>query len=479
MFANCQTDGSHPCKESIRARFMKIIILGAGQVGSTVADKLACEENDITVVDDNNFRLKELQARLDIRTVHGKASFPSTLKKAGAEDADALVAVTNADEVNMIACHLAYTLFKTPIKIARIRQSDYLTKSKELFSETAIPIDTLISPEQLVTQYITRLIEYPGSQQVLDFADNKVQLVAVKADSAGPLTGKELQTIRDHMPHVDTRVAAIFRRGEAITPKGTTVIEADDEVFFIADRKHIPAVMSELQRLDHKDKRIIIAGGGNIGLRLAQALEEKYNVKVIEKNKERCEYLGRSLKNALVFDHDVLTAELLIEENIEETDVFIALTNSNESNVMSSLMAKKLGARKVIALINNPAFVDLFHDRIDITVSPELATISSILHHVRRGDVVNAHSLRKGGTAEAIEIIAHGDKDTSRIVGRRIGSIELPAGTTIGAIVRGDQVLIAHDPIELQSEDHVILFLTDKENISKVEKLFQVNPLYF
>ena len=458
---------------------MKITILGAGQVGGTLAENLAGEENDITVVDSDGDRLRELQDRLDIRTVHGMASFPSILKQAGVDDADMLIAVTNTDEVNMLACQIAYTMFKTPTRIARIRQTDYHRERVKLFRDEAIPVDVLISPEQVVTRYIRRLLEYPGALQVLDFADGKVQLVAMKAYYGGPLVNQELRTLRQHMPNVETRVAAIFRRGQAIVPKGTTVIEADDEVFFIADHRHIRAVMSELRRLDQCYKRIVIAGGGNIGMQLAQEIEGSYNVKIIDHNVQRCHHLSRVLHKAIVFNGNASDRDLLVAESIEETDVFIALTNNDEANLMSSLLARRLGARKVMALVNNPAYVDLLlSGSIDVAISPQLATISSLLRHVRRGDVVNVHSLRRGA-AEAIEAIAHGDRNSSRVVGRTIGTVALPPGTTIGAVVRDDQVLIAHDHIEIRSGDHIILFLSDKKRITEVEKLFQVGLGFF
>ncbi|WP_263081440.1 Trk system potassium transporter TrkA [Endozoicomonas sp. Mp262] len=457
---------------------MKIIILGAGQVGGTLAENLASEENDITVVDTNGDRLRELQDRIDIRTIQGMASFPSVLKQAGADEADMLVAVTNSDEVNMIACQIAYTMFHTPSKIARIRQAAYLNKAN-LFCDDALPIDVLISPEQVVTNYIKRLLERPGALQVLDFADGRAQLVAMKAYYGGPLVGQELRYIREHMPNVDTRVAAIFRRGKAIMPKGTTVIEADDEVFFIADRRHIRAVMGELQRLGDDYKRIIIAGGGNIGLRLASAIENDYKVKVIERSMERCQFLSETLTKAMVFNGNASDKELLIAENIEETDIFCALTNDDEANVMAAMLAKRLGARKVMALINNPAYVDLVQGgEIDIAISPQLATTGSLLKHVRKGDVVNVHSLRRGA-AEAMEAIAHGDEQSSRVVGRTIQEIELPPGTTIGAVVRNDEVMIAHDTTRIESEDHIILFLTNKKRIREVEQLFQVGLGFF
>ncbi|WP_067582086.1 Trk system potassium transporter TrkA [Endozoicomonas ascidiicola] len=457
---------------------MKIIILGAGQVGGTLAENLAGEENDITVVDTDGVRLRELQDKIDIRTIQGKASFPGVLKQAGADEADMLVAVTNSDEVNMIACQIAYTLFHTPSKIARIRQAAYL-KNQDLFANTALPIDVLISPEQVVTNYIKRLLERPGALQVLDFADGRVQLVAMKAYYGGPLVGHELRYIREHMPNVDTRIAAIFRRGNAISPKGTTVIEVDDEVFFIAAREDIRPVMSELQRLDDDYKRIIIAGGGNIGLRLAQAVEGQYKVKIIERDMERCQFLSETLTKAMVFNGNASDKELLISENIEETDIFCALTNDDEANVMASMLAKRLGARKVMALINNPAYVDLVQGgEIDIAISPQLATIGSLLKHVRRGDIVNVHSLRRGA-AEAIEAIAHGDEHSSKVVGKALQDINLPDGATIGAIVRNDEVLIAHDSTKIETGDHVILFLTNKRKIREVEQLFQVGLGFF
>ncbi|MGB1270494.1 MAG: Trk system potassium transporter TrkA [Endozoicomonas sp.] len=457
---------------------MKIIILGAGQVGGTLAENLANEENDITVVDTDVVRLRELQDKIDIRTIQGMASFPGVLKQAGADEADMLVAVTNSDEVNMVACQIAYTMFHTPSKIARIRQAAYLKKDS-LFGNGALPIDVLISPEQVVTNYIKRLLERPGALQVLDFAGGRVQLVAMKAYYGGPLVGQELRYIREHMPSVDTRVAAIFRRGNAIMPKGTTVIEADDEVFFIADRRDIRDVMGELQRLDDDYKRIIIAGGGNIGLSLAQAVEGNYKVKIIERNMERCQFLSETLTKTMVFNGNASDKELLISENIEETDIFCALTNDDEANVMASMLAKRLGARKVMALINNPAYVDLVQGgEIDIAISPQLATIGSLLKHVRRGDVVNVHSLRRGA-AEAIEAIAHGDEHSSKVVGKTIQDVELPPGTTIGAIVRRDEVLIAHDATRIESGDHVILFLTNKRKVRDVEQLFQVGLGFF
>ncbi|WP_296267122.1 Trk system potassium transporter TrkA [Pseudomonas sp. UBA6562] len=457
---------------------MKIIILGAGQVGGSLAENLASEANDITVVDTDAERLRDLGDRLDIRTVQGRGSLPTVLRQAGAEDADMLVAVTNSDETNMVACQVAYTLFHTPTKIARVREAAYLTR-RELFDNEAIPVDVLISPEQVVTNYIKRLIEQPGALQVIDFAGGKAQLVAVKAYYGGPLVGQQLRQIRAHMPNVDTRVAAIFRRDRSIKPQGDTVIEADDEVFFIAAKRDIRAVMGELRRIDESNKRVVIAGGGQIGERLAEAIESRYQVKIIEMNPARCRHLSDTLESTVVLQGSASDRDLMLEENIAEADIFLALTNDDEANIMSSLLAKRLGARKVMTLINNPAYVDLVQGgEIDIAISPQLATIGTLLAHVRRGDIVSVHSLRRGA-AEAIEAVAHGDAKSSKVVGKAIAEITLPPGTTIGAIIRAEEVLIAHDVTVIESGDHVILFVVDKKHIRDVEKLFHVGLSFF
>ncbi|AGA90038.1 K+ transport system, NAD-binding component [Thioflavicoccus mobilis 8321] len=452
---------------------MKIIILGGGQVGTSVAANLVHEANDITVVDQNPDLLRALQDRFDLSTVLGNGAHPDVLIRAGAEDADMIIAVTNSDETNMVACQVAYTLFHTPTKIARVRSPGFLDYPK-LFGNEALPIDVPISPEELVTDYILRLIENPDSLQVLDFAGGRVRLVAVKAHHGGPLVGQQLRTLYEHMPDVDARVAAIYRQDHGIQPRGDTVIEADDEVFFIAAPMHIRAVMGELRRLDNPYRRLVFAGGGNIGTRLAKALEGGYRVKVIERDLNRCKRIAEQLEKTIVLHGDAADEELLQEENIENTDVFCAVTNDDEVNVLSAMLAKRLGAHKVMALINRPAYVDLVqHGAIDIAISPQQATIGTLLKHVRRGDVVMVHSLRRGA-AEAIEAIAHGDRYSSKVVGRTVGELNLAQGTSIGAVVRGDQVIIAHHDTRIEAEDHVILFLQDKRRIVEIERLFQV-----
>lgn len=453
---------------------MRIIILGAGQVGGTLAAHLAGEANNITVVDTDAHLLRLLQDRYDIMTVCGPASHPQVLAQAGAEDAEMLVAVTSSDEINMIACQVAHSLFNIPSKIARVREADYLTRDQALFNKIAVPVDVLISPETLFTTSIKRLLQYPGALQVLDFADGKAEMVGVKARYGGKLVGQEIASLRDHLPAVDMRVAAIYRRNRAVIPQGDTVIEADDEVFFIAAKEDIRQVMGELRRADKPYKRIMIAGGGNIGARLASAIEGDYRVKVVERSLARCEYLSEQLGRSVVLHGNASDRELLIEENIETIDVFLALTNDDEANIMASMLAKQLGARTVITLINNTAYVDLVQGGlIDIALSPQQSTTSALLAHVRRGDVVAVHSLRRGA-AEALEAVAHGDMQSSRVVGRRLDELPLPEGTTVGALVRREKVLIAHDDSVIEDGDHVVLFVSDSRAVKQVEQLFQV-----
>ncbi|MFT5390992.1 MAG: trk system potassium uptake protein TrkA [Gammaproteobacteria bacterium] len=456
---------------------MKIIILGAGQVGASVAESLAVEANDITVVDKNADSLRTLQERFDLRTVVGYASHPDVLKRAGAQDADMIVAVTNSDETNMVACQVAYTLFHTPTKIARVRAAEYLNHPS-LFRSEALPIDVLISPEQVVTRHIQRLIETPGALQVLDFAHGKAQLVGVKAFHGGPLVGQALRTLTEHLPGVKCRIAAIFRQGKAIIPDGDTIVEVDDEVFFVAAERDIRAVMGELRRLDRPVKNVIIAGGGNIGQRLAQALEKHYRVKLIERFPEAAKRLSEVLNSTIVLQGDAADEDLLHEENIDHTDVYCAVTNDDQVNILSAMLAKRMGARKVMAIINRGAYVDLVQSgTIDVAISPQQATIGTLLAHVRRGDVVQVHSLRRGAV-EAIEAIAHGDRKTSKVVGRTVDEIKLPPDTTISALVRDDNVIIAHHDTVVEADDHVILMVLDKKRVPEVERLFQVGVTF-
>jgi trk system potassium uptake protein TrkA len=453
---------------------MKIIILGAGQVGTTLAEHLATDHNDITIIDLDAERLRTLQERMDILTITGHGAYPNTLRRGGAEDADMLIAVTSSDETNLVACQVAHTLFQTPTKIARVRSLQYLAHEKLFGKSTGFPVDVLISPEQLVTNSIRRLIEYPNALQVLDFANQKIQLISLKAKlNRGSMIGKPLSLLPQHISYVDARIVAIFRQGIPIIPTASTLVAPEDEIFFITANQHVHDVLGVFTHLDPPNKRIIIAGGGNIGTRLADSLDNEFQVKVIEINPDRVEMLATQLSRGIVLKGDAADKELLLGENIEETDVFCAVTDKDETNIMSAILAKRLGARKVMALISRPSYLDVVEGgEIDIAISPQQATIGSLLTHVRQGQVVNVHSLRRG-TAEAIEISIRGNKSTSKVIGRAVKDIPIPDTAIIGAIIRGPKVMIGHDDIILEANDHVIVFLVDTSKVRQVERLFQ------
>ncbi|MGZ8215913.1 Trk system potassium transporter TrkA [Methylomagnum sp.] len=451
---------------------MKIIILGAGQVGSSVLASLASEANDIVMVDTQQALLKNLQDRFDIGTVQGNAAHPTVLQRAGAAEADMLIAATSDDETNMLACQIADILFKIPRKIARVRAIEY-TAFPGLFSPETIPIDVVISPEQIITQFIERLLDYPGASQVLDFAEGRVRLVSVRAVKGGPLVEHEIRELHEHMPNVPARIAAIFRRGQPIVPNGKTIIEDGDEVFFLASGDEIKDVMSELRKSEKPYKRLIFAGGGHVGKRVALALENRYQVKVIERDRKRAEKIAGDLANTVVLAGDASDKELLLNENIENTDVFCAITNSDEANILSAMLAKRLGARHTISLINKNAYADIVDSSlIDLVISPHQATIGALLRYIRRGDIVQVYSLRHGAS-EAIEAIAHGKPGKSKVVGVPIDQIKIPQGIVMGALVRGEEVIQVHRDTIIEEGDHVIMFLIDKKLIPTVEQLFQ------
>ncbi|MBS0579330.1 MAG: Trk system potassium transporter TrkA [Proteobacteria bacterium] len=449
---------------------MKILILGAGQVGRTAAQALAREEaNEVTVVDSNEDILRDLQDRFDVRTVAGNAAYPSVLEAAGAAEAEVLIALTSSDEVNLMACQVAFTLYRTPTKIARVRSPEYT--SRAALTE-GLPVDVFISPEQLVTEYVERLIHQPGTLQVLDFADGKVQLVGVRTRRDGLLVGHALSELPVHLPKIALRIVAIYRDGRSIPPEGDTVIAEGDEVFFLAAQADIRRAMAELRHGDDPARRIIIAGGGHIGYRLARTLEKNNQVKLIERDPRRARKIAEGLEKTIVLHGDAADEELLVEENIDSQDVFAAVTNSEEANILAAMLAKRLGAHKVMALINKPSYTDLVEDStIDIAISPQTITIGSLLAYVRRGDVVRVHALRRGA-AEALEAIVHGDESSSRVIGRTVAQIPLPEGASIGAIVRADEVIMAHHDTRVLADDHVILFLADRRHLEAVERLF-------
>jgi trk system potassium uptake protein TrkA len=458
---------------------LKILILGAGQVGASVAESLVSEKNDVTVVDTSPERLRDLQNQFDLRTVVGNAAQPEVLAEAGAADTDMLFAVTASDETNLVATKVAHAVFNIPTRIARIR-STWFERHPELLHEEGFSVDYAICPEQIVTEYIERLIDFPEALQVAEFAGGRIDLVAVRAVEGGPIVRHPLRDLEKMLPTIETKVAAIYRNDRPLDLTPETVVQPGDDVLFVAASEHIRRVMAHMRQMDRPVQRVIIAGGGNIGLRLARALEGRLNVKVIEASKRRCEYLAGQLGDALVLHGDVSNEDLLGDENVDETDLFVSVTNDDEANIMSCLLAKRMGARRVIALINRRAYGDLMQGgQIDIAISPALVTLGSLLEHVRRGDVVAVHSLRRG-RAEALELIAHGDRKTSRVVGRRIREIELPPGATIVGIIRGDRVIVAEEDTHvIEKDDHVLIFLAHKRMIPRIEKLFEVSVGFF
>ncbi|HRD89250.1 MAG TPA: Trk system potassium transporter TrkA [Accumulibacter sp.] len=476
---------------------MRIVILGAGQVGASVAESLVSENNDITVVDSDHERLAYLQDRMDLRTVVGDGSHPSVLANAGLQDADLLIAVTQSDQTNLVACKVAHSVFNVPARIARLRARDFLD-SEKLLSPENFAVDYALCPEQVITEYIASLVAFPEALQVLSFARGRLALVALRAYAGGLLVGSPIKEMRDHLPaEVDGRIAAIYRSGGAIAPTGETIVADGDEVFVLAAEEHIRTVMRELRRSMEPVRRVMIAGGGNIGLRVAQALEGKCEVKLIEIDRRRAEFVASSLKSVLVLNGDATDEELLQQEAIEEMELFLALSNDDEDNIMGASLAKRMGCQRVVALINRRAYAELVQGGpIDIAISPAQVSIGTLLTYVRRGDVAQVHSLRRGA-AEALEIVAHGDQKNSRAVGRRIGELPLIHGAFIAAVVRGlgeteelnffrlgqkkqtGRVLIAHKDVVIQTGDHVIVFCIDKKVVKQVEKLFEVGFHFF
>lgn len=454
---------------------MKIVILGSGDVGGTLAEYLVADSsNNITVVDNDKTRLQQLQERYDLRTIYGHAAYPNILKDAGAADADILLAVTNSDETNIVACQIAHLLYKTPNRIARIRAKEYVEYDKEhnLFSEENLFIDHIIRPESLVTDYIYKLIKHPGAQQVIPFANGKVYLTGVTAYYGGRLIGDELTEIHEHLPSINTRVAGIFRRGRPIQIQNNTVLEAGDEVFFVSIKDDIDTIISEFQREEKAYKKIMIVGGGNIGVALAKLLERNYQVKLIERDLARATEVSEELQHTLVLHGEASDKDLLSEEHIEQMDLFIAVTNDDEANIMSAILAKKLGVSKTIVLIQRHVYVNLLQEEsIDVPISPQQITVSALLNYTLTSNITKVIPLRNSA-AEALEIVVKGDEDSSHIVGKKISEIKLPSATTIVAIIRDDETLIANNNFTLLNNDIIVLFLADKKHIQEIERLF-------
>ncbi|ARP88177.1 Trk system potassium transporter TrkA [Bordetella genomosp. 9] len=459
---------------------MKILIVGAGRVGISVAENLVSEHNDITVIDTDARNLLALQERCDLRGLHGDGSRVSVLREAGAEDTDLFIACAASDAVNLVACRIARQVFNIPRRIARIRASD-VAEHPELMGDDGFCIDALISPERSVTTYLHSLIEFPEALQVVEFAGGRVSVVAARVGRSSAMANQALGALPDLWPDVSARIVDVVRDGRPLQAGDGTVIQPGDEVIFVADTRHARRAVRQLRDAEKTARRIMIAGGGNIGLRLATELaQENYSVRIIEHDAARCRYLAEKLPSNVLVLHGNATDEGLLErENIEDMDTWLALTSDDEDNIMSSLLAKRLGARRVIALINRQAYGELMQgSHIDVAVSPSHATMSELLRHVRRGDVVAVHRLRQG-LVEALEAVAHGDRRTSRVVGRRVNELRLPKGAIIGALARADEIIIPDGETVIEQDDHVIVFVPSRNQMARVEKLFQVSASFF
>ena len=448
---------------------MKVIILGAGKVGESLARNLSQDGYDISIVDLNKNKVDELQDRLDIAAIIGHAAHPSTFKKAGADEETILLAVTNNDEVNIAACQIAKNKFSVKKTICRFKDSTYLD-CLDSFGESIIDIP--ISPENEVTSHLKELIDHPGAEQIEEFADGKVKLVSVKVKKTGRLVDKALRTIEDDMPGVDSYIPTIYRKGKPFIPNGDTIVKDGDEVYFVTASENVDAVVNEMRLEQEAYSRIMIIGGGKIGFNLAKQLEDSYKVKIIEPNEERCEEISRSLEKTIVLRGKGADQELLKSENISQVDVFCSLTNDDEANIMASLLAKKLGATKTMVILNNPSYVNILPGFVDSCIAPHRLTVSSVLQHLRESDVAQDVILKMHSGAEAIEGIVHANEYTSDYFGKPIKSLPMPEEASIGAIVRKGVVVMPSSSIELCIEDHLIIFLSNKEKVKEVEKLF-------
>ena len=483
---------------------MKIIILGAGRVGQSVADSLVSEHNDITVIDTDGARLRELESRLDLRGVVGNGMEPQVLAEAGARDTDLLIACAAQDETNLVCCKVAQMLFNVPTRIARVRSPSFEDGSA-LLAPDGFAVDHILCPEDSLVRYIAKLVEYPEALQVRVFAGGRARLVSVRARPGAPAVGLQIGALRQQMPDVAVRMVAIYRRfadepDRFLPCDGATRVEPMDEVFVLAGRERVAQILSALHCRNGQPtrpvRRVMIAGGGRVGLRLARQLasQERFHIKMLEKDAERCMVLASELpSDVLVLNGDATDEDLLGGEGIEEVDLFLALTDDDEDNIMACLLAKKMGARRVLALINRRSYADLMHGtQIDIALSPAQAMLGELLAYVRRGDVQAVHSLRRG-VAEALEIVARGDRKTSRVVGRRVEEIRLPPEVHMGLIVRGlpdataadappvgePQVIIPGSSTVIESNDHVVFFLPHKRLVRDVERLFRVSATFF
>lgn len=460
---------------------MKVIVLGANHLGVSLALNLAEENNDVTLVD-KDFRLfQDIQSVFDVRTIVGQGSHPEVLLQADAEDADMLIALNDSDEENIIACRIAHTIFDIPTKIAKITTRGYLEEKNKLFGKDVVPIDVIVSPELAVAQNIKLLIENPGALQIAELGGGQLLMVCVKVQQGGVWIGRTRSQIARLSPDFSVHIAAIFRDERIDFADTQTTIRTDDEVFFVAPKTQVSRIMKALGCDYDPLKAIMIAGGGEIGMNLAELLQDDYKIKLLEPDIARATMLAERLGNkAIVLHSDATNENILIDESIKRTDMMCAVTNKEEDNILSALLCKHLGASHVLALINRPSYLELVHlnhVNIDITLSPQQASFGSLLCHVRKGDTVATYTL-KHSDAEVIELVVHGDAQSSKVVGRSLSRVRLPPGVVVSMILRDEQIFPATEDQVIESGDHVVVFVKSKKHIPSVEKLFMVTAIY-
>lgn len=458
---------------------MQVIVCGAGQVGSNIARTLAAEDNNVTVIDQNEDLVAKITNSLDVQGVVGYASHPDVLERAGAAGCELLIAVTQADEVNMVACQVAHTLFEVPTKIARVRAQSYLNPAwANLFGRERLAIDIVISPEIEVARAIGRRLQVPGAFDMIPLADDRVRLIGVRCDAECPIVNTPLRQLTSLFPDLHIVVVGIARENKAFIPTGDDSMLVGDEVYFVADTTHVNRALSLFGHDEAAHRRVVILGGGNIGLFLAQDIEAEQTgviAKLIEFNKDRAEFVAERLSRSVVLHGDALDPDILDEANIRICESVIAVTNDDETNILASLLAKRAGCKRAVTLVNKPTYIPLVTSLgLDVVVSPRAITVSTILQQVRRGRIRSVHSLREG-FGELIEAEA---LETSSLVNRPLREAKLPDGIIIGALVRAGTVIIARADTVPRAGDRVILFATS-EAVKAVEKMFAVRLEYF
>jgi len=458
---------------------MKVIVCGAGQVGSNIARQLAREGNDITLIDQNADLVRKIGDDLDVRGMVGHASHPEILEAAGAAESDMLIAVTYSDEVNMIACQVAHSLFGVPKKVARIRSQEYLLPMwSDLYSRDNLPIDVIISPEVEVARAIGRRLKVPGAFDMVSFADGMVQVIGVRLDESCPIVNTPLRQLTELFPDLNIVVVGINRMGNMIVPTSTDQMFPGDEVYFTADASHVSRAMPLFGHEEQEARSIVIIGGGNIGLHLARIIEQdmsNVSLKVIETSVKRAEFIQEQLENVIVLAGDALDPEILNEANVGHAETVVALTNDDEVNILSSLLAKGQGGESAITLINNPVFSNLMTSLgIDVVVDPRATTVSEILRHIRRGRIRGLHSFQDG----AAEVVEGEALETSKLVGKELRDVKLPQGTIIGAILRDGEVIIPRGSTIIKTKDRVVIFAL-RNAVRKVEEMFSVSLEFF